>query len=67
MKESKRLAIKLRLFRYLKTKGYEEEQVMADFYPSKIDGFGVLLGKHNSETYVKKYSNKLKMEGVGND
>lgn len=47
---------KISLYRYVRVKGYEEEHIFANFDPAKVDGFGVILGKHNSAVYEKKYT-----------
>jgi hypothetical protein len=36
-----RNSVRVQLFRYLKTRGFEEEIVLCKFYPSKVDGFTV--------------------------
>ncbi len=46
---------KVKLFRYQRAKGYEEEIVVASFQPSKVDGFGVV--RHISNLlHINKYS-----------
>jgi len=46
---------KVKLFRYQRAKGYEEEIVIASFQPSKVDGFGVVRNV-NSLLHARKYT-----------
>jgi hypothetical protein len=50
-----RNSVRVQLFRYLKTKGFDEEIVLCKFYPSKVDGFTVRrTGVCNGRLLLKK-------------
>lgn len=56
MEDKKETKYKVKLWRYLRVKGYEEEKVFSNFYPGKVDDFAVIQGRHNSTLYMKKYA-----------
>lgn len=40
---NKEVKYKVKLYQYLRVRGYEEEKVFVDFYPGKVDNFAVVL------------------------
>lgn len=43
MEEKKGPKYRIKLYRYQKLMGFEEEEVVSAFYPAMVDGFAVLL------------------------
>ena len=60
MKTKRGSCYKIQLMRSQRVRGYQEEMVVAEFKPAKVNGFGVPLNVYDNRQYVEKYKQDSK-------